>query len=513
MTDQNKKDHLELVSELAKVVSPQKLAKATPITDIKPANKIRQFYDGLRANKWKTEDAAIATIYGEGDYKNAFAKLKFDLIEKLTQNVALINFGEGEAWEYKKAYWECRSKYHTALLLFKFTNATKVGEVMLAKIFPKCLKYEFTDLIIGIANTLGWKAKISSDFKTGDYYETFLNQYLEIQVVECRGRMFLGNMYGLYLTDKSVKPQVPQKSLEYLAILESRELVTETQQTIYYKRMMGVIYEMSQYNYVKTAALCEDAIAFLENQAFVDPIRIRAFYLQAIASYAYLREIDKGYALLIRAYNLVGEGGPNWFKVQELAVMLALYAEDYQKAYEIYLVAIENAYFKKQNAPTQEHWHLVEAHLHVLQTVGKITPKDGKVLEVRFQSFVNKIPKISHDKRGVGFSIHVLHLFHLLHKGTVKAQDTYMDRMESIRLYISRYCNDKEMQRSQWMCNLLLCVEELGFAKTKIDKSHDVQNYLHLLRTTPFDITDSNLDVEILPFDMMFGYLCSRLVK
>ncbi len=511
MTDQNKKDHLELVSELAKVVSPQKLSKTTPITDIKPTNKIRQFYDGLRANKWKTEEAAIATIYGEGDYKNAFAKLKFDLIEKLTQNVALINFGEGEAWEYNKAYWECRSKYHTALLLAKFTNATKVTEAMLTKIFPKCLKYEFTDLVIGIADMLGWRAKLNSDFKTGDYYEKLLLQYLDIQEVEYKGRMFLGSMYGLYLKDKSAKPQVPEKAAAALKILEAKNLVTETQKTIYYKRMMSVIYEMSQYNYVKTAELCEKAIAFLETRDFLDPIRIRTFLFQAIASYAYLREVEKGYALLARANEIVVVGGNNWFKVQELAVMLAFYAEDYQKAYEIYLVSIENAYFKKQNAPTQEHWHLVEAHLHVLQTVGKFVPKDGKVLEVRFQSFVNKIPKISHDKRGVGFSIHVLHLFHLLHKKTAKAQDTYIDRMESIRLYISRYCNDKEMQRSQWMCNLLLCIEELDFSKTKIDKSHEVQNYLHLLRTTPFDITDSNLDVEILPFDTMFRYLCTRL--
>jgi hypothetical protein len=352
---------------------------------------------------------------------------------------------------------------------------------------------------------------LNGDIKLGDYYETLLFQYIEVQQIECRGRMFLGNMYGLYLKDKSVKLFVPQKALDYLTILEAKTLATETQQTIYFKRMMGVIYEMSQYNYTKTAVLCEDAIAFLENQSFLDPSRIRTFYFQAIASYAYLRAIDKGYTLLTRANDLVGEGSFNWFKLQDLAIMLAFYAEDYQKAYEIYLITVQNPHLKKQSVYAQEQWHLIEAHLHVLQCVGKITPKDGKALEVRFQSFVNKIPKISHDKRGVGFSIQVLQLFHLLNKGTAKGEDAYMDRMEAIRTYVTRYCQEEAMQRSQWMCNLLLSIDEYSFSKTKIEKSPEVQNYIHLLRTTPYDITDSNLDVEILPFDTMFRYLCSRL--
>lgn len=512
LTMKNKKDFLYYIQELSKAVSPQYLKKAKTILDYDPKqSKMRQLYEGLRAGKWKTEEEATKALYGDINAKSTFSKLKYDLNELLLHNLSYIDFSAEASNEYLKAKWECRMKYNAAIFLFNVPNFAHIAYIVLDKIIQKSIKYEFTDIIIDCSAMMSWHYKITIGLKESISYEELLWKYLKIQEVELKGQAYLGYIYSQYLKDKSVKSDMPEQCSKFLSELEGIQLSTETQKTKYYKRMIGIAYYMTQYNYTKTAELCEDAIAFFKQQSYFDMARIRAFYFQAIASYAYLRAIARGKELLEEVRPYATYGSYNWFRVQELGALLGFYAEDYQLTYTAYQQVISYSGFKKQPKAIQDHWALVGAYLYVLQSVGKILPNTENPVQFRFATFANEVTIVQRDKKGVGFSMHLLHLFSLLMKKTDKAKDTYIDRMEALRVYSLRYCQNEQMQRSRWICELLIRISDLGFAPKQLRKDAEVVERLHWLRTVPFDITDHNLDVEFIPFQTFFEHCCDTL--
>jgi hypothetical protein len=300
-------------------------------------------------------------------------------------------------------------KFNTAVFMYKFTPYDKAPQVLLEKILPKCLKFEFTDLIIAICEIFAWDYKLKADTRKGAYYEQLLMDHLQIQLAECKGKMFLGNIYAHYATNKSYKPVIAEQAISYLHELSQGTIPYETHKTIYYKKMMEVIFYMSKFNYIKTADLCEETIAYFEQKDFVIPSTLRAFYFQAIASYTYLRQPAKGYRLLYNCQQLVANiGSVNWFKMQELTVMLALYSEDYSKAYDVFVETVNQERFTKQAAYVTEYWKLIEAMLYVVQCAGELTSATKHPLQIRFSTFVNSVPKLSQDKSGINFSIQLI---------------------------------------------------------------------------------------------------------
>ena len=506
-----RKDSFDILQELVRVVTPQKLQKAKPIFFYDKKQKIRLLYDGLRLRKWNTDADASHEIYGKKVKNGTFSKLKSDLGEKLLSDVLLINLGDSEINESKKAFKDCLLRYHTAILLYRFTPYHKTPNVILEKIFPKCLRYEFTELIIGISEILSWKYKLVNDVKKGAYYEEILLSYLRIQNCECKGKIFLGNIYAQYARTRSFLPGIALQVTTYLDQLGDHELPFQTQKMVYFRKMLEVIFEMSMFNYRKTAELCEQSIAFFENRSFFMPSHVRSFYFQAVASYTYLRETEKGYQLLDKCHKLlVGKGSTNWFKLQELKVVLAFYGKDYGTALQVFSETTCNERFNKQTSQVQEYWKLVEAKLYILHASGKIN-SNGHSFQIRFSSLSNSVPLLIRDKKGLNFALHLIRFFMLLEKRSERSQSNFVDHLDSLGSYVNRYCREQNMHRSRWIYQLLVQISRNRFEKKLVLACPETKLLLQQLEITPYDITDANLDIEIIPFDHFFLLLCEKL--
>jgi hypothetical protein len=61
------------------------------------------------------------------------------------------------------------------------------------------------------------------------------------------------------------------------------------------------------------------------------------------------------------------------------------------------------------------------------------------------------------------------------------------------------------------MVVLLDSIGRHGFNAKAVQKDPKVSETLELLSTTPYDITDSNLDIEIVPFQTVFQYMLAIL--
>ncbi len=500
---------MELLKELILLITPNKLKKINLLSDMSDNAMLRQLYMGYHENRWETDNDAAIELYGKNYKIDTFYKLRHDLTKKLIQIFPLINITEDDRdLKRRKALWECGTAYHTGIFLLYFTPAGETGRTLIEKVFPKCLEFEFTDLIIPIATTLSARYKmIKPNREKAKYYEQIAIDYSLIYVVETKGNLYLTEMYGYYIKDKSVKEFVPIKALEYMEDLAKHPISKPTQKTVFYTRMLEVIHHMAKYDYRKTIEACDAALSFFENQVFLDRSNVRSFYLQAITSHAYCREFEQGYIKANKALALIDEGTFGWFKLKELFLQLALYSKRYQEAYRILRTTVKHDRYEELPEHIKQWWLLQEGFIFVLKEMNLVRLGEGEELKMRYQSFVNKLSVWSSDKRGLNFSIRILHLFYLIVKNNDKSQDIFIDRIEPLRTYVSRYAKTEEMQRSKWIVDIMDGIAKHGFSAKKIHKDAIVQKAYKSLCEEPYDITDPNRDIEPIPFQDVYEYI------
>ena len=500
---------MEIIEKLIEIITPNKLKGINLITNLKEDSKLKKLYMGYHEKKWKNDDEAIAELYGANAKRDTFFKLKHDLYEKLMQVFPLINFTENEQLEQRRAYWECQTNFHIGnLFAFLGTNSS-IAFTILEKNLAKSIKYEFTNIVSESASILGAYSKtIKIDKKKAAGYDAMAYNYVMLRMAEVKGRMYLSDIYSYYAMSTATKTDVPSQIKEYLDDLEKIPLQVYSQKFIYYKKMLGVMYWMSQYNYRETIKECTEAIAYFEKSAFIDVTNLRSFYFQLIPSYTYCGEFELAKHNMGKCLAVIQKGTFSWFKAQEANMQLALYSERYQDAYSIYQdVIADKNYNTKSIESLRQIWTLYEAYLYVFKEMGLLSIAEGEKLHVRFQALLNKVPVLTHDKKGYNFTMYILHLFYILLKNDKNAQDTYEERMDALRKYTQRYENTDKVTRSRYMVELLEGIARNAFKTNAIRKDKTVIAFLHRLKTEDFDITDANLDLEPVPFPRIFDFL------
>lgn len=421
----------------------------------------------------------------------------------------LINFINAEDAEYRRAYWECQTNFHIGNLFTFLGIDTSIGFAILEKNLAKSRKYEFTNIVSESASILGAYSKtVNIDKKKAANYDAMAYDYVMLRMAEIKGRIYLTEIYSYYAMSTATKTNVPNQIKEYLDDLEKIPLQVYSQKFIYYKKILGVMYWMSQYNYRETIRECTEAIAYFEKSAFIVIANFRSFYFQLIPSYTYCGEFELAKHNMEKCLLMIQKGTFNWFKAQEANIQLALYSERYQDAYSIYQEVISDKnYNTKSIESLRQIWTLYEAYLYVFKEMGLLFIAEGEKLHVRFQAFLNKVPVLTHDKKGYNFTMYILRLFYILLKNERNAEDLYMECMEAFRKYAQRHEETGSVSRSRYMVELLEGIARNAFKTNAVKKDKTVIAFLHRLKTEDFDITDANLDLEPVPFPRIFDFL------
>lgn len=499
---------MDFLKELISLISPNKLKKINLIHDLDDEAKLKQLYMGKHHNRWADDAEAINELYGSKDGAAKFSKLKHDLTQRLLQLFPLINITKFDEWEYRKAFWECVSIHNTAKLIINLTNNPLLGTHLLEKYFDRFMHYEFTDLIVSSAEYLNTLSRIrTNNIQKAEYYTKIALEYSIIQMLEIQGNIYLTEIYGYHARDKSVKKFLPEKILQYIDNLNKIYVEKPTQKLLYYKQMLHVCYHMVQFKYIPTLAACEEAIAFFKQKPYLSRLLFKSFYLQAIVCHTYLRDFEGGYKKVQEAIPFFDEGTLGWFKMRGTAFQLCIHSKEYQKAYEIMHDTMQSKNYDLMPPNIKQWWMLQDGYLFILSKFGKLALNPDDKQEFRFFSFVNNIPIWSGDKKGLNFSIHVLYLTHLMLQNNEKSFQTYIDRLEPMQTYARRYTGDDEMHRSRLMVRIFDRIAANNFNKRKYRKDKSLQSALYHLINEPYDLTDSNLDVEPVPFQDICEYL------
>ena len=255
----------------------------------------------------------------------------------------------------------------------------------------------------------------------------------------------------------------------------------------------------SRNDYAATAKVCEDAIAFFRKKDFESNLPLQAFYYQLVVCYIQLQEFEKGAEVIQQYQSIFEEGSFNWYKLQELFFLLAMYTRHYSKAFEVCDMVQKK--LRSGNHPSQiaEMWKIYEAYVHFLVYLKKIELPQDYASKFKVGKFLNDIPTYSKDKQGMNIPILVIQILFTISEHNYNQS---IDRMEAIEKYCSRYLKQNETFRSSCFIKALLQIPAAAFHQEVVTRK--AQKYIDMLNTQPLEVAYQTHEIEIIPYEHLW---------
>ena len=263
------------------------------------------------------------------------------------------------------------------------------------------------------------------------------------------------------------------------------------------------------YHYEEALKVCEEAISCFENKPYSAPVPLQIFYYQQLVCYIQLRQFERGHEVVQKCFALVNDGSFNYFKFHELYLLLAMHSGNYKEAVATFEQATNHNRFQFLPDAVREVWRIYHAYLYYLYLVKKIhkMPKLGASSKnFKLSRFVNDLPNTSKDKSGFNASVLVVQTLILIAE---KRYEETTSRFDATKQYCYRYLKTEYTQRSYLFVKMLLKVQQIGFDKPQI--IHKTQKLLKELKAIPIEVSQQAIEIEIIPFEILWEYLLASL--
>lgn len=505
---------MKIIRELSRIITPKRTKHVNLLSfNLKADSKLMQLYEGVKSGRFKSDEEAIISLYGNLKHKYKYSKLKYDLRKRLYNTIHLVELETETFDDDIKTTLECQ-KIWTSVKFLISAKAFQSAISILEKYFQKMLKYELTSMVMEASRLLRrYYSTFILDTKKQQYYDLLLEDYLSLYAAEVKIDGYYNHLMSMYAEDKSPKKEVASIAASYIEVLNASypKVVSSTFISLY--KLIEIIKHMSQYNYAKTVEICDDAIEVLNERTVRRKVYLMLIYSQAIACHLQLKEYEIAEQKCLETLqNHLKEGEFNWFKIKELQLQNAIYSASYQKAYLIYLDSVNHKYFTKLPNTFQEEWRIYSAYLEILILMNLISRDDiMERSEFRVNKFLNEVPVFSKDKKGRNITILVAQVILFI----VKEQyGKVINKMEAIEKYINRHLNKNYHHRTIIFVKIISLFGKAGFAKRMVD--WEKLNILNQeLSDKPLNIINPNYDAEIIRYEKLVEFVvaCVRSEK
>lgn len=485
--------------ELVNVLNVQRL-KADGLWGIiiEPNSKLEQLYTAIAEGKVRSDEEAIALLYPPPQKSTSYPSLKNKLKERLTDTVFLLDFHEPGYTDRQKAFYECNKKWAAASVLLS-KNAKLIGIDILENLLRHTTLYEFTDLTLSVLYTLRLHyGTIAGDHKKYVQYRDLYKQYQAYSLVENEAEELYTQLVSQYVVSKATKEVLSEKAQEYYDKIKTNLEKSDSFRLHLCGRLIQTIIFTSRNDYAATAEVCESAIAFFERKPFESKLPLQAFYYQLVVCYTQMKAFDKGQEIISRYQAIFDEGSFNWFKLQELYLLLSMHTRHYADAWRCHQMVVQHAKFDNQPAQIREMWKIYGAFVHFLRQSGRIAEADdnAEVGKFRVAKFLNEIPTYSQDKRGMNIPILIIQILFLTFE---RDYAQAIDRIEAIEKYCSRYLKQNDTFRSNCFIKMLLQMPAASFHQEAVLRK--AQKYHEQLLSVPLEIANQTHEIEIIPYE------------
>ncbi|MCC6461833.1 MAG: hypothetical protein IT260_15265 [Saprospiraceae bacterium] len=490
---------MDELRELVSIVTKQKLKAVNAYSKlIQPGAVSMRLYNLVAEGSVRNDEDAMAALYPGGPRTVSYKRIKKSLREYLLQMLFVIDLHLPHYNPRQKAYFDCYKRWG-AIKLLAGKTAHRSNLLFATELLRTALRYDFTDLALDMARSLRlYYGSIEGDLKKYDQFGKQV-QFLERMFhFENLGEDLYTDLVIRFVNDKSTKKDVHEQAQKYFQQLEKALELYPSYRLHFTGRLTEIIIYTSINDYKKTIAICDKAIRFFDAKDYVANVPLQVFLYQEMVCYVQLRDYPRGRRAADRGFKLLENGSFNWFKYQELLLLLSLHAKEYQEAYQIYKNTIHHRRFNGLPAGIKQTWKIFEAYLFYLIEVGRIRPDQPEkvISRIRIMRFINDVPLFSKDKRGMNIPILIFHILYLL---LTKRYDEAIDRNEAIEKYSTRYLKKDDNYRSNCIIKMLLQVSDAGFHKTAVIRR--AEKFTKMLQQVPLDFASQAHDIEIIPYE------------
>ena len=408
----------------------------------------------------------------------------------------------------QRAYYEGYKDWAAAKILIG-KNARIVGIQLCLKLVTLAEKFEFTDLAVDVLRIL----RLHFGAREGNLkkYETYNQQfkyYEKLFHFENRVEEMYTELVLKFIKSKASDEETQKKALEYYAEIEPYLKEYDSYRLHLCGLLIKLMVHSSVNHYRSTIEVCDEALSFFQAKPYNASVPIQICYYQKLICYTHLKEYEAGKVAAENCLSYLDTGSFNWFKYQELYLMLSMHTANYQGAYEVFTTTTRHKSFQFLPPSLTEIWRIYESYLHFLVDIGRIQPAehDKSFNKFRLGRFINETPIFSKDKRGMNIPILVIQIIFMIHQ---KKYGDAIDRIEAIQKYCSRYLVKDDTFRSNCFIKMLLQIPKASFHKAAVERKSE--KYLGRLREFALNLSTQSHEIEIIPFEVLWEMVLETL--
>lgn len=467
---------------------------------------MEQLCDAIHDGRVSTDAEAVALLYPGERIGSKFVNLRERIKDRILNVVFLLEFRTQGGSDRQRAYFECNRKWAAAMVLMT-KNAKGVSVSVLEDLLKQSLYFEFTELSLSVLSSLRLHyGTIYGDASKYNLYREMYKQYQEVWMMENEAEDAYTFLVSHFVTNKASKTPISEQAQKYFDQIEPYMAQSDAFRLHLCGRLLQVMIYSSKNDYLATAGVCEEAITFFRKKKFESNLPLQAFYYQLIVCYIQLQEFEKGADVIEQYQSIFEEGSFNWYKLQELFFLLAMYTKRYTKAFEVTVMVQKKLKSGNQPAQISEMWKIYDAYVHFLLQMKKISPPKAGASKFKLAKFLNEIPTYSKDKQGMNIPILIIQILFSISERNLEQT---IDRIEAVEKYCSRYLKQNETFRSSCFIKAIMQIPAAAFHKEIVIKK--AKKYIDMLQTQPLEVAYQTHEIEIVPYEHLWDLALETL--
>jgi hypothetical protein len=494
--------------EVSKIVSRKKVRKIEIIDDAildNTSSKFSEFYNGLMAGKFRNDRDAATMLYQCSPTHDKYRQLKSRFRRRLLNTLFFIDVNLPKTSSYERAYYSCHKEW-TLVNILMLNEAHSTAMETARQILTTALKFKFADLILHSARTLRAYAASEGNQKEFDFYDSLVKEYTDIDMAENRSEEMFQRVqikYGQPVIDSEVFANELEN--QWSALLGMSE--TYDSPIIMFNTLLAWVlkFEISR-DYEHMLHVCERAEQYIEqNPNYLQESKLAAFHLKKMAVFLHLRDFAGGRKSIEKSLHYFPEGSDLWFVFMEYYILLAFHTQNQIQALAILNKTKSQPKFKKLDSETREKWRIFEVYVNYFvgldnEELLKIQNK-GSFSVAQFVRDPLLYPRVYRI-----FTVHMViaQILFLLENN----QQSAAERIDRIRLYSIKQLYKEENARMILFIKLLVQLAKSDF---KVNSLTTASKYFEQLNTVPFMYRGNMNELEIVPFEILWNHILSRL--
>ena len=496
------------IANLAQIVTSRG-GVAPPVLDFlwdepgKEPSKELQLTRALALGPAVTQTALTRQLYGDASAKhlNLVRKLKSRTQRKLLNHLYFLDHTDPRLLVSRRYEMECLDQLHKAVLLYG-EGEYVLSERLLLRCLHEAEAGEFTDYALQAMKLL---RNLYAEQRREPAFRAMAKRLQQLQktyLLEQEAEAIYADTRLVMAQNVAARRAMLPQMLGLLAQLDSLHRRANTFNTFYCVYQLRLSYEEQRGNYpemVRVATLAARNLheGRLNARRFDRRFNHYVLVLGYLNSRQPLEGLKKA-GMYLQDFHTTSS---NWLHFQETHLLLALHAQQYEKARQLLKTCSESPTFSKLRETARDRWELYEAYLEFVLPAQRLTPAQQR----RRERWTLVLPEFSADKRGHNISLLVLQVLHYLRHGTVEDVTT---RLENLRSYRQRYLREDYAARTRQFIGLLLLLPDKNFGAAALKARS--RNPLRKLQETPIP-GGAYAETEIIPYENLWALVLKEL--